>query len=150
MSKQAWKNQEKIFHKALGLNGPEREVFLQKACSGNEVRLSEVRSLLTAFENDAGFLENQNFEDHLALLHEYRSDGVENSEIGSYRIRSRIGEGGMGKVYDATDARLNRRVALKFLSESLDDDNLARRRRCSIIPISALSTESSRSGKNTS
>jgi serine/threonine protein kinase/cytochrome c-type biogenesis protein CcmH/NrfG len=128
MSKQAWKNQEKIFHKALELSGQEREVFLQKACSGDEVRLSEVRSLLTAFENDAGFLENQNFEDHLALLHEFRTDAVENSEIGSYRIRSRIGEGGMGKVYDATDARLNRRVALKFLSESLDDDNLARRR----------------------
>lgn len=128
MSKQAWKNQEKIFHKALGLSGREREAFLQKACAGDEIRLSEVTSLLTAFENDADFLENCNFGDHLALLNAVDSDGLENSEIGSYRIRARIGEGGMGKVYDATDVRLNRRVALKFISESFDDDNLARRR----------------------
>lgn len=128
MNDRIWKNQEEIFHEALGLSGLEREVYLQKACSGDKTSLSGVRSLLTAFENDAGFLENRNFEDHLALLHDLHTDDLENTQIGSYDIRSRVGEGGMGKVYDATDVRLNRRVALKFLSESLDDDNLAKRR----------------------
>jgi serine/threonine-protein kinase len=48
--------------------------------------------------------------------------------IGVYEILGHLGAGGMGEVYRARDARLNRDVAIKVLSESVatDPDRLAR------------------------
>jgi len=41
------------------------------------------------------------------------------TEIGNYRIEAYIDRGGMASVYEATDLRLNRNVALKILSQEL-------------------------------
>jgi serine/threonine protein kinase/tetratricopeptide (TPR) repeat protein len=49
------------------------------------------------------------------------------TQLGSYRIESQLGEGGMGTVYRALDTKLNRPVAIKFLSADLVDA-VARRR----------------------
>jgi hypothetical protein len=52
-------------------------------------------------------------------------------KIGSYQILSRLGAGGMGEVYRARDAKLNRDIALKVLPEHFahNADRLARFRR---------------------
>jgi hypothetical protein len=50
------------------------------------------------------------------------------TRLGPYAVSAKIGEGGMGQVWQATDTTLNRQVALKILPDAFaaDPDRLAR------------------------
>jgi eukaryotic-like serine/threonine-protein kinase len=48
-------------------------------------------------------------------------------QVGPYQVVTLLGAGGMGEVYRAVDTRLDRAVAIKFLSSELADQSARRR-----------------------
>jgi len=55
-------------------------------------------------------------------------DELDGAYFAHFRIERRIGRGGMGEVYLATDIALDRSVALKVLGREISDDTTARDR----------------------
>ncbi len=110
------------------MTGEDRASYLSRACSSDPELVDEIKSLLSAFESEAGFLDQPAFSLGMNILHEQNPENdLTGSKIGVYEIKQKLGGGGMGDVYLAEDTRLNRAVALKFLKNSLMDNNWARR-----------------------
>ena len=122
-----WEQIEGIFHAALPLDARARAAHLDEACAGDEALRADVESLLAAFEQRAGFLEDAAFSLGLRVLSRAEAKSLAGEQLGPYKVLRQLGQGGMGEVYLAEDTRLGRKVALKFLSAKLADDNWARR-----------------------
>ena len=62
-------------------------------------------------------------------------------QLGPYQVLAKIGEGGMGEVYRATDTKLGRDVAIKILPEAFAHDRDAEVRhvagQCACVAIDA-------------
>jgi len=124
MSRDAdWAEVERALAAALELPEQQHAAFLEKL--PGPIRL-EVESLLQAHLRAGSFLERE-ANSELPGGAEIHGAIETNTQIGSYRIETRIGEGGMGVVYRALDTNLNRPVAIKFLFDDLADAAARRR-----------------------
>lgn len=128
MDKNRFEKIENIFQSAIDIPFSDRKSFLASECAGNTVLLAEVEELIRSFEKDSDFLEESMWEFGLSAIQASKDKKLEGKTVGIYRIEKKIGAGGMGDVYKAFDRRLNRFAALKFLSESMENDHTARRR----------------------
>ena len=118
---------EEVFHEAMSYDPEERVAYLSRACEGNAVLRHEVESLVSAYESGSGLLDHTAVTLAMKVIGSHPDDSMVGQEIGFYRILSCLGQGGMGAVYLAEDLRLNRKVALKFLSSDFISDTWAKR-----------------------
>ncbi|MEO6588190.1 MAG: protein kinase [Pyrinomonadaceae bacterium] len=118
MTSERSKKIEEIYHAVLETAPPNRREFLQDHCGEDiELRL-EIESLLSFEKTFYSVIDSPPVSLINEFFSEFETPSIIGSQINQYKILSLLGEGGMGTVYLAQDTKLERKVAVKFLSDN--------------------------------
>jgi eukaryotic-like serine/threonine-protein kinase len=117
---------ETLFHDARERPPAERDAFLARECADDPTLRREVESLLA--QPPAGMIDAPLGALVAELVPPPAPRLAPGSSVGPYRIERLLDVGGMGEVYRARDARLDRDVAIKILPSvfTTDPERLAR------------------------
>jgi serine/threonine protein kinase/Tfp pilus assembly protein PilF len=128
MTPERWQQIDKLLQEALEHPVEEFEARLNRACAQDKSLREEVVSLIKHRELAESFLEVPAFQAAAELLSERRTSSMIGTRIGPYTIEAQLGAGGMAEVYLADDAKLDRKVAIKFLPLYLEADSVSKKR----------------------
>jgi TolB-like protein/predicted Ser/Thr protein kinase len=113
MDKPRWERIQEVFHRAVDLSVPVRERLLEDTCAGDPELAAEVRAMIEEESRDGGLLDRD-----VSQIAERMLNAPSFEEVGRYRVRGVLGEGGMGVVYLAERMDLGNLVALKILRDA--------------------------------
>jgi eukaryotic-like serine/threonine-protein kinase len=122
MTPERWLQVQRLYQSALGQEPSNRADFLKKACTGDEELRRQVESLLAHEEQREGSIETSALEVEVEEIAADQSQSLVGRQIGSYKVLSLLGVGGMGEVYLASDTRLGRKITLKILPAEVASD----------------------------
>jgi len=106
---------EEIFLAAVEQEPEQVSAFLDTACEGDAVLRREVEALLASDQRAGRFIERSAVGLATRIIENGQAELLVGQTMGHYKISKRIGSGGMGEVYLATDVTAGRKAALKLL-----------------------------------
>src|SRR6266700_2418626 len=106
---------EEIFYAALDQKPNQVARFVDTACEGDELLRRKVEALLASRQRAGGFIETSTVGIATRIIESEQADLLVGQTFGHYKLSKRIGTGGMGEVYLATDMTAGRKAALKLL-----------------------------------
>ena len=127
MNSGEWTRVKELFEGALLIAASQREEWIAARCVDEGIR-QEVRSLLSVYEEEPGFLEDGTAQGVGELLSDALAHQPAGVRIGPHRLGREIGRGGMGAVYEAErEGDFSQRVAIKLVRPEWNSASMADR-----------------------
>ncbi|MES2390704.1 MAG: serine/threonine-protein kinase [Acidobacteriota bacterium] len=119
MTAERWAKLRMLLERAIALPPADRPAFLRHEADDDDLVAEALRLLACEGEATAMFgIENWH---HRSTMRPARGDNLAGTVIGSYRLLSELGRGGMGAVYlaERADGVYQQTVAIKILRENI-------------------------------
>jgi|AntRauTorcE11897_2_1112592.scaffolds.fasta_scaffold00097_42 serine/threonine-protein kinase len=132
----SWQRVEAVLDQALDLPEVQRKKFINEQCKGQPKLKGEITRMLESISRSEGWLETP--EEYKRDMYDEMADDVQllssdkylvGTEVGSYLIKEKIAEGGMGVVFLAehSSADIEHKVAIKIIrSGKATQENIKR------------------------